>query len=176
MNEITIREAVQSDSSQIGLLHAISWQMTYRDILPDSFLDNNLEEERRTYWLDKLSHLSLAEFVLVAETAAGELLGFIAIMDQGRNATDGFIDNLHVTPKSKGMGIGSRLMKAAAQRLRDAGVNTAYLWVLKGNIRAEEFYKARGARPADSTTVSFGDASVSQTRFIWDSLEALINL
>jgi ribosomal protein S18 acetylase RimI-like enzyme len=170
---ITIRQAVLDDFKRIANLHASSWLKTYRGILPDSFLDNNLIGEREQYWKTKMSLLKSNEFVLIAEDSAHPV-GFIAVLDRPENGYDAFIDNLHVRADLKGKGIGKILMRETAKRLLASGRASVYLWVLKGNHLAEKFYVARGARVADTTTAKFGDMLVEQTRYCWPTLDSLL--
>jgi GNAT superfamily N-acetyltransferase len=173
MNTLIIRKGLSADADNIGSLHAQSWQSAYRGLLPDSFLDNGLTEERKKYWTGKISALSTKEFVLVAEDGSG-VTGFAAVMDKPEKGYDAFLDNLHVRPDVKGQGIGGKLLEAVAINLQKTGRKSLYLWVLKGNIPAEEFYKAKGGRPADSSTVMFGGEVIAQTRFVWDRLDKLL--
>jgi GNAT superfamily N-acetyltransferase len=169
MINIRIREAGPDDAGPVGGLHAMSWKSAYRGILPDSYLDHNLEGERKKYWAEKLAALSSKEFVLVADTGK-EIIGFAALMDKPEKGYDALIDNLHVHPDVKGQGVGGQLMKAVIDRLLETGRKSFYLWVLKGNIAAEAFYKAKGGKPADSGTVLFGGTLVGETRFVWEDI------
>ncbi|RAW00980.1 GNAT family N-acetyltransferase [Pseudochryseolinea flava] len=170
---ISIRPASILDSDAIALLHCNSWRTTYRGILADEYLDDDLYNERQRYWYAKIQMLKGNEFVLIAEeeTAA---VGFIAVLDKPEAACDAFIDNLHVRGDVKGKGIGANLMKAAAEILRATNRHSVYLWVLNGNNAAAEFYKRKGAVVEDSTTVIFGGKEVLQTRFVWRSLEKML--
>jgi GNAT superfamily N-acetyltransferase len=174
MDTVIIREAVLSDAENIGSLHAQSWRSAYRGLLQDSFLDNNLVAERKKYWTENLSALSSKDFVLVAESAEG-VIGFAAVMDKPEKGYDALLNNLHVRPDIKGQGIGGKLLKAVAANLLKTGRKNFYLWVLKGNTPAEEFYKAKGGRPADHSTAVFGQEVVDQTRFVWDRLDKLVD-
>lgn len=174
MDTIQLREGKLTDADAIGSLHAQSWSTAYRGILPDSYLDNNLDEERKNYWRIKLASLSAKDFIIIAESA-GDIAGFAAVMDKPQNGYDALLDNLHVRPDMKGQGLGSRLMKAVAARLRATGRTSFYLWVLKGNVAAEEFYKAQGGVSGDVSSVEFGGKIVEQTRFAWKDLDTLIN-
>jgi len=168
-----IRHAHEKDYETIGTLHAESWRRAYRGILADEYLDNDLAGERKTYWAGKMAALKKNEFVLIAERS-GEPVGFIAVMDRPEAGYDALIDNLHVRPDQKGLGTGSLLMRAAATELQCSGRKSAYLWVLKGNTPAEGFYISRGARTLDSDRVDFGGKMVEQTRFVWDTLDPLL--
>ena len=172
MSAITIRLATSSDANSIAALHAISWINTYRGILPDIFLDNDLQNEREKYWADKMSKLSANDFVLIAENEKSAV-GFIAVLDKPEKGYEAFIDNLHVRTDLKGMGIGGRLMRVAAEKLMENGKKSAYLWVLKGNDSAAAFYRSKGAETEDVTMVNFGGKAVAQTRFVWRNVERL---
>jgi ribosomal protein S18 acetylase RimI-like enzyme len=173
MNTVTLRKASIEDFERIASLHALSWRSAYRGILSDEYLDNDLEEERKDHWRNKLARLMGKEFVILAEDQTG-LLGFAAVLDKPENGYEAFIDNLHVRPELKGRGIGKKLMRAVAMQLSSSGRNSVYLWVLKGNDAAEAFYKSRGGSPADVSTVNFGGKVVGETRFVWNTLEALL--
>lgn len=172
---VIIRRAKPDDYEAIGTLHAASWRLTYRGILADAYLDNDLAGERKRYWEDKLRALKENEFAFIAGRG-GEAVGFIAILDKPEAGYDALIDNLHVRPDQKGLGTGSILMNAAAAELQCTGRKSVYLWVLKGNTAAEDFYKARGGQPLDSGTVDFGGKVVEQTRFVWDTLDGLLRV
>jgi ribosomal protein S18 acetylase RimI-like enzyme len=171
---LTVREAALNDFEKIAELHAWSWLNTYRGILPDSYLDNNLIGERTSYWQRKMSLLTEKEFVLMAEDGNNPV-GFIAVLDRPENGYDAFVDNLHVSPDRKGRGIGKLLMQEAAKKLSSTNRRSAYLWVLKGNNSAEHFYQALGGKPEDISTATFGNKSVEQIRYSWSSFDGLLS-
>jgi len=72
--------------------------------------------------------------------------GFSAIGDE-------WLNGLYVRPESWGTGVAGALHDRAVAALREAGVETARLWVLEENARARRFYEKRGWRPDGSTRV-----------------------
>ena len=172
MNDLKIRDAKISEASAIASLHAASWTTAYRGLLSDEYLNNDLEGERKKYWLKKMPAITDREFVLVAEEA-GELIGFVAVLDKPEAGFDALVDNLHVRPDLKGRGIGGMLLNAVAARLLESNRKSFYLFVLKGNTPAENFYLAKGGRPLDILTHEFGGKVVDATRFAWEDLEAM---
>jgi GNAT superfamily N-acetyltransferase len=169
----SIRKANGMDAAKIAELHALSWLSTYRGILPDSYLDNDLFAERNSYWVHKLKTLTENDFVLLAEEGA-IAIGFIAVLDRPEAGCDAFIDNLHVRKEFKGKGIGRALMKEGARLLRESKRNSAYLWVLDGNTAAGRFYLSRGAEISDTSVAKFGGKEVQQTRYVWNDLTSLL--
>jgi GNAT superfamily N-acetyltransferase len=175
MNRISLRNYRLGDADAIGALHAQSWFTAYRGILLDSYLDNDLQRERQDYWRGKLPTLSAKEFIVVAEDDTGGVVGFAAVMDEPENGYDALLDNLHVRPDLKGKGLGGQLMKAVALKLRDSGRGSFYLWVLKGNVAAEQFYKSKGGVAEEISSTEFGGRIIGKTRFVWTDLSVLID-
>jgi ribosomal protein S18 acetylase RimI-like enzyme len=173
MKKINIVEANVSDAAVIGALHAASWRIAYRGLLTDVYLDNDLDGERKKYWARKMVSLKPGEFVLLAK-ADSVVVGFISVLDIPEAGYSALIDNLHVTPQLKGLGVGSTMMRAAAKRLIAENRHNFYLWVLEGNIPAEKFYVARFGRPLDRAQSEFGGKMVWATRFVWDNFDNLL--
>ena len=105
MATVKIRDVKPSETDVIAELHTISWMSAYRGLLSDEYLDNNLLDERRKHWTEKMTALTKKEFVLVAEQN-GVLVGFVAVLDIPEAGFDVLVDNLHVLPELKGLGIG----------------------------------------------------------------------
>ncbi len=132
------------DADAIAALHTESWRSAYAGIMPASYLDGPLLEERRELWATRLtpevpgdaSHLLLAE-------RDDALHGFAYLIAQPDSRI--LLDNLHVRPTLKRSGIGRRLMGhaftwAAAQHPG----KPVYLEVLKDNSSAIAFYERCG--------------------------------
>ena len=170
MATVKIRDVKPSETDVIAELHTISWMSAYRGLLSDEYLDNNLLDERRKHWKEKMTALTKKEFVLVAEQN-GVLVGFVAVLDIPEAGFDVLVDNLHVSPELKGLGIGGELLNAVSERLLDTGRKSFYLFVLKGNTAAEKFYLAKGGKQLDVKTHEFGGKVVQATRFAWDELK-----
>jgi len=169
---VRIRDAKASEVDLIADLHAISWMSAYRGLLSDEYLDNNLQEERRKHWREKMPVLTEKEFVLVAEQN-GQIVGFVAVLDKPEAGFDALVDNLHVVPNLKGLGIGGQLLNAVAARLLATGRKSFYLTVLVGNTAAENFYLAKGGRSMGLKTQELGGNMVQATRFVWEQLERM---
>lgn len=56
----------------------------------------------------------------------------------------GYIGSLAVFDGMTGQGIGLRLLQAAQEKIREAGMSTAFLCVSDFNTRAQKFYKRHG--------------------------------
>ncbi len=133
-----IRPAGAGDFETIAELHAASWRDAYRGLLPDVFIDYEMDGELKKYWRDIA--LSDDDFVLVAENQ--EIVGFILVWGEARP----YIESLHVDPERRSGGVGESLMRAAARELQSRGHSTAHLWVMTGNPRARAFYERLGGK------------------------------
>jgi GNAT superfamily N-acetyltransferase len=84
------------------------------------------------------------EAVLERWRTVGDLV-LMAPDDSGFAAVDPpWLNGLYVLPEAWGTGVAAELHDRALDALRDAGVDTARLWVLEGNTRARRFYEKRG--------------------------------
>ena len=146
MSDVVIRLAVGSDGSQIGLVHARTWQATYRGLLPQPFLDGLDAAKRGKYWEQYLSEDARpGETVLVAEED-GVVVGFASVgpsRDEDANGK-GEVRAIYLLAERWGRGIGRALLDAALNTQRQAGYTQATLWVLETNARARQFYEAGG--------------------------------
>ncbi len=67
-----IRKATQQDASGIAKVHVDSWRTTYKNIVPDAFLDSLNYENRTKLWKQNVHKM----IVFVAEMDDGEIVGF----------------------------------------------------------------------------------------------------
>lgn len=164
------REARRSDAERIAQLHAQSWRQTYRGMMSDAFLDGDVVSNRLQVWRERLAHDQAAQFVFLAEDAAG-LAGFICAFGDEDARWGSYIENLHVAIDRKRMGIGSALMQAAAAWLRQrhpqAGV---YLWVMEANAPARRFYERLGAANAGTQDkIDPAGGAAPNCRYVWST-------
>jgi|SRR5579859_3567510 len=166
-NEHITRKGTIDDADAIGRLHALSWMTAYRGLLPDAYLDGNLEEERLAHWQKKMRGLSSREFVVLSEDEKG-LKGFICVIDEPFHQYTALIDNLHVRPDLKGLGLGGLLLDLAIGELRRMNLKGVYLWVIEGNTPAEHFYRSKGGREMDTKWFELGGARIREKSYVWD--------
>jgi hypothetical protein len=70
-----IRIAQQEDSVAIAAVHAASWRGSYRGILSDKYLNDELESERLSIWKQRLEFPKTNQYVTVAEQES-QIVGF----------------------------------------------------------------------------------------------------
>ncbi|WP_117210455.1 GNAT family N-acetyltransferase [Allorhizocola rhizosphaerae] len=157
MTVLRFRCAGPDDADQVALLHADSWRRHYRGAYADSFLDGDVVADRRAVWQARLATpAAKAETILAEHQHDGRLLGFIHVAFDEDPRWGSLVDNLHVSHELRRAGIGTRLLAHGAGAVtRRATTGTGmYLWVLQQNTEAQQFYRARGAAPAESAAVT----------------------
>lgn len=143
---LQFREATPRDAEAIALLHAESWRTTYRGMLNDAFFEQNIVANRLSVWQQRFHTSAEHQFVLLAEEGE-ELYGFICLFGGADGILGSFVENLHVSPKMQGQGIGCKLLVQAGQWVQThLPHSTLYLWVYKTNHAARRFYERLAQR------------------------------
>ena len=143
---IEIRAAEVSDAGAIAAVHVASWQVAYRDLLPEDVLIGLSVAGREQMWSAILGESSPRSSVYVA-ARRGAVLGFASIgvsRDGDAGGDVGELSAIYLQPGHWRQGIGSRLHTAAVAGLCGLGFSAATLWVLEGNDRAQRFYEQAG--------------------------------
>lgn len=178
LDEIRYRLARGSDVQAIAALHADSWRRSYRGMLSDEYLDNDLFADRAAVWQQRFHDAAgqLVTLTIMAELK-GQILGFAHSVVDEDPEWGTLLDNLHVRHDTKRFGVGTRLMAETAAWLekRDdtAGL---YLWVLEGNVPARQFYDALGGRVVGRGVSHQGGANAPSLRYWWPQLGSLSSL
>ena len=171
------REARASDADRIALLHAKSWQCTYRGVLRDEFLDSDVFKNRLVHWQERLKNPEKNQFVLLAEE--GECIkGFLCVIGEADVQWGALLDNLHVRPEIKGQGLGTVLMHKAGTWVQSKFPHSGlHLWVFEVNYPARRFYERLGAtkehREVGEVT---GGGTAPVLRYVWASIVPLLEL
>jgi GNAT superfamily N-acetyltransferase len=153
VTSLRLRPAGVDDAARIADLHADSWRRHYRGAYADSFLDGDVAADRRAVWSARLATPAGTD-TTVAERD-GRMVGFIHVVLDDDAVWGSLVDNLHVVHDQHRSGIGTRLLARAAQAVVDrAGGNAMFLWVLRQNTAAQQFYGASGAVCTETATVS----------------------
>ncbi|HTD06413.1 GNAT family N-acetyltransferase [Undibacterium sp.] len=169
-----LRTATLSDAAAIAHLHAENWRRTYRGVLQDAYLDNEVQAERLNSWEERLRAPASNQYIVVAENA-GAVSGFACAFANEHPQWGHYLDNLHVAADSKGQNIGAQLMADVASWC--GGTDAArglYLWVVQANHSAIRFYQRMGGVAADEELWEPpGGGKVLTLRYLWPDLAAL---
>ena len=172
---MTYRKAKSTEADAIAHLHAQSWQVAYKGILTDAFLENDVLDNRLQKWRDRFNSSEPNRIIFVA-VENNQLKGFICLYGKGDVQWGTLVDNLHVLPALKGQGIGKRLMQKGAEWVAknypDSGL---YLWVYEDNHAAKAFYEKLGGENVESHIHENPDGGSANTfRYAWKSVAATL--
>lgn len=167
----SIRAAGPRDAPAIAHVHIQTWQVAYRDQLPDTFLDGLATEiDRRTSLWERViaGASSRGEMQLVAEEDE-RVVGFVAFGPSHDEPVDpgvGEVYAIYVDPGYWDRGYGRALFAAAVRGLTEAGFREATLWVLDTNARARRFYEIAGwVADGGTKTDHRGDVALREVRY-----------
>ncbi|MDO1446536.1 GNAT family N-acetyltransferase [Rhodocytophaga aerolata] len=174
---IYFRKATTQDAENIAALHALSWQLHYRGILLDEFLDNHVQQNRLELWQSRLEQPKETQHVVLAE-AEGKAIGFVCVYAHADPVWGALVDNLHVLFPQKGQGIGTQLIQQAAKWVYSTyGDSGLYLWVYTQNTQARGFYeKIGGVNQEEIIEECPGGGKAPICRYVWKEIQQLIKL
>src|SRR6201990_236365 len=128
---IDIRKAEPRDAGAIADVHLQAWRGADARIIPQRELTRRSNRRGADWWANATPR---AATVLVVEIG-GKVAGYATI---GKNRArelrqQGEIYELYLRPEYQGIGLGSRLFKAARARLANHGLKGMVVWALEDN-------------------------------------------
>lgn len=161
-----LRAAEPDDALGVARVHVRAWQVGYRGLLPQEYLDGLRAEERaRRYDFAGGDPSKPATLVVVENGAVRGFATTMPALDAGTRAL-GELCALYVDPDWWGRGVGTALVAAARTRLRERGFREAVLWLLAGNRRGERFYLGDGwAADGTARKDTVWGVDVDETRY-----------
>jgi ribosomal protein S18 acetylase RimI-like enzyme len=173
---VEIRTAIVSDYPAIARIHSDNWRLNYRGIYSDSFLDNQVEQERLKVWCTRMTCPAKDQKVRVA-TTDGLIIGFSCLYLNEDAVFGSYLDNLHVSKTNQRMGIGKMLLQDCARAIAAEGDNKMlYLWVYEANAPARQLYERLGAAHVETIEKHAEDSSKAQVcRYFWPDLPAILS-
>lgn len=142
---LVVRRARPGDSQSIARVHVKAWQVGYKGILDDGYLDGLSTSERTAQWSRALAEIDPERFLVVAEvdrTIVGFAGGGLALPADEDRTFELYV--LYVDPSHWRQGAGRALLGAFVDWAAEKRASGAVLWVAKDNARARAFYEHRG--------------------------------
>lgn len=170
----TVRPAAKDDIPAIARLHVQGWKDAYGGQVDRAYLDGLDEGERAAQWQGWFdpAHSPL----LIAFSADGAPAGFVSCgrlrtpppgMSPIRPLYAGEIYALYILSPHWRQGLGTQLLRAAAQEMAAMKLPSFCLWVLEKNARAVAFYKKTGGERCGKKDVRIGPDTVREICFGW---------
>jgi GNAT superfamily N-acetyltransferase len=139
---LEVRRARPDDAAAIAEVHVRTWQEAYEHVFGAERLASVTVAQRLPMWRQILD--DPAQTALVAENEAGRIVGWCTVAPSRDADADGELWGIYVLSEAWGSGVGSALMAAGIDALRESGYREVILWVLEDNPRARRFYEREG--------------------------------
>lgn len=166
-----IRAAELSDAGGIAKVHVDSWRTTYKNIIPEEFLENLSYQSREELWINIIPK----GIVFVAENDEGQIVGFSSGGKERSGDYEeyqGELSSIYILKEFQGQGIGKALVKSVTKELGKSGMNTMLVFVLADN-NSTLFYEAMGGKVIDKIEVEIAGKKLYELVYGWDTIDAL---
>ena len=169
------RDASVADAPHIAALHTASWRRAYRGMLSDEYLDTDLESDRTSVSVGRLTTPKPKQRVVLAESS-DQLAGFACAFGSEDPDLGTLLDNLHVRHDFQHQGVGAKLMlQIASWCQKEFAGEGLFLWVLESNLQARRFYEHLGATKAGAEVWHSPDGgAIPSLCYAWRNLAPLI--
>lgn len=140
---IFIRNATVEDALDMGTLHTLSWQVAYKGIIDQNYLDAIDAQKRIEKWREIIENKTPTQTILVAELN-GKIIGFASGNVHEEYKGRYFIQALYLHPSYFNKGLGVPLLEGFKKATRKLGYDKMACTVLKENKRARRVYEREG--------------------------------
>ncbi len=169
-----IRKAVLADAPEIAQIGIVSWNETYRGIVPDSHLDG-MDLAERTQWTENFLNDPKVDFYTVVAEQDGAIIGYAAggPNRSGDEVYQGELYTLYLLRKAQKQGIGRQLVQAVAAGLSERGYGSMLVGVLRDNP-ARGFYERLGAVYLKQGVFIVDGVEITEMAYGWPDLRVLL--
>ena len=140
---VLIRHAKVEDALEMGTLHTLSWQVAYKGMIKQSFLDEIDAMKRVARWREIIAKKPDIQTILVAELN-GKVVGFATGNTNEDYTGRYYLHALYLHPSYFEKGIGKNLFNAFKVEALQKGFSQLACTVLTQNKRAKYFYEREG--------------------------------
>lgn len=162
---VSIRIATIDDVQTISLIHALSWKEAYKNTFSQEFLSSIQNDRWVPFFTEHLQNQRFETALLFEDGKA------TACITYGKSRDESLVDfaeiiSLYVLPEYWSQKQGYELMQFCMQRLKEQEFHQIYLWVLKENKRAIQFYEKAGfVNDGTTVEVSMDDKTLTDIRY-----------
>ena len=165
-DDYIIRKNEIKDQEQMAHIKIDGWKCAYDRIIASKYLktlDYKKQTERYIASFDEYKDL-----VLVA-VRGEEVLGYSCFQYFDKNHKfDSELVSLYIKPEYKGMGIGTKLLKATIKELKENAKKSMIVWCLSDNSNAISFYEKNGGKKVIEKKAKIGDEKYKEYGFYFD--------
>lgn len=174
VNQLNIRNATLTDAKGIAKVHVDSWKTTYKNIIPNDFLQKLSYEQRTNSWIKNISEEN--NYVFVAENDQKEIVGFADCGKRESNHIEhsGDLTSIYILKEYQGQGIGKQLMHQLFIQFEKLGYNRVFVEVLEDN-NTRYFYEYYGAKYLKSEKIKIAGANLNLLIYEWDDVPSVLS-
>ena len=178
IKEVSLRRATVADAEAIAAVRVEAWQTTYRDMIPDTYLDEMRIEDSFLHWKHILEALPSAGdrvCVYVAESE-GHIIGFASgmLLPAEKLGMQAELTAIYLRPAWQRSGIGRRMLQKVARTLQAQGAQSLLAWVISGNAIARNFYEDLGGVLLHEQAFTWDDIDLNEVGYGWRDLSVLM--
>jgi GNAT superfamily N-acetyltransferase len=157
-----VRPAQVGDVARMAQVHVRCWQETYRGLMPDALLDNpDFPAARERMWAAALTGERYRQHRIAVVDRDDQLIGIAmaAPASEIASARTMHLGVLYVYTADHGTGVGQALLEAVI-----SPDESATLWVVDPNPRAQAFYRKNGFTPDGTAKAEDGVQEIRMHR------------
>jgi ribosomal protein S18 acetylase RimI-like enzyme len=139
----TIRKANPDDYESVARLIFRSHTVSFARFASEEWVSSRDFDAYRSRWQETLANMGADDMTFVA-LIDGEIVGSVRVASESSAGIDAHLTGMHVEPDLIGGGVGSLLMTAALEFIKEQGYERVELHVITGNTGARRFYEAHG--------------------------------
>ena len=165
--DASVREARPGDVPAIAAVQARAWRAAYDGLLDAGTLAGLTSEALAGPWRDAVARPPSPRHAVLVALADDLVVGFAAAApseDADAGADDGEVVALAVDPAHQRAGHGSRLLAAAADHLRGAGLRSVAAWTPAADGPRRAFLASAGLRE-DGATRAYQGRELTEVRY-----------
>jgi len=162
---LRIRPAQPSDAVGISEVHDAAWREAYRGVIPGVELERMVMRRGPLWWRRLLNSRSRVLVLDFEDRIAGYATygaSRLRMLPYG-----GEIFELYLAPEFQGLGLGTRLFRAARQALAEEGYGAVLIWALAPNSRAVSFYERLGGKQVVRRHENIDGTEIERIGFGW---------
>ncbi|REB07312.1 GNAT family N-acetyltransferase [Sporosarcina sp. BI001-red] len=171
---MNIRRASLADAKGIAKVHVDSWKSTYKNIIPDEFLETLSYDQRTDLWIRNIS--KEANYIFVAENNQKEIIGFADCSKKYGSAIEnsGDITSIYLLEDYQKMGVGKQLLKHLFLQFEELGVHRIFVEVLEEN-KTRFFYEYYGAILFQSKKTTIAGTDLTLLIYEWNDPDEVLS-
>ncbi|MCX7921976.1 MAG: GNAT family N-acetyltransferase [Clostridia bacterium] len=169
-----IREVNKNDLLSVAKVQVESNRTTYKGIMPEEYLNNLSYKVIAKGWDERLFNENRKEFMYIAETDEGEIVGFVsANLERVNDLFEGEVSSIYILKEYQRKGIGKLLIKEVVLKFMENSVRNMILWTLEKNP-SRLFYEHLGGKIVGERIINRGGKELQQFAYVWEDIDCLL--